>query len=157
MKRVILIVADSFGVGELPDAARYGDAGTSTIGSILRKEPNLYVPNLKRLGLFNIDGVEDSLRARNVPPMYNASPVPVPLGAYGKSREASKGKDSTTGHWEIAGLVTDVPFNTYDRFPDSFIQAFEERTGRKVICNAKASGTDIRNYYYWVYEVKNYG
>ncbi len=143
MKRVILIVTDSFGVGELPDAARYGDAGTSTIGSIVRKDPNLYVPNLRNLGLFNIEGVREGFRARNIPPMYNTSAVPVPLGSYGRCVEASKGKDSTTGHWEIAGLVTEVPFNTYDHFPEEFIRAFEERTGRKVICNAKASGTAI--------------
>jgi len=143
MKRVILIVADSFGVGALPDAALFGDEGTSTVGSIVRNEPNLYVPNMRKLGLFNIEGVEPSFRERNIPPMYNTSPIPVPLGSYGRLTEASKGKDSTTGHWEIAGLVTEIPFNTYDRFPDDFIRAFEERTGRRVICNAKASGTAI--------------
>ncbi|MBR5741124.1 MAG: phosphopentomutase, partial [Firmicutes bacterium] len=143
MKRVILIVTDSFGVGELPDAAEYGDAGTSTLGSILKKDPTLYVPNMRNLGLFNIDGVEESLRGKGVPPTAAARPVPVPVGSYGKCAEASKGKDSTTGHWEIAGLVTEVPFNTYDAFPEEFISAFEERTGRKVICNAKASGTAI--------------
>lgn len=143
MKRVIMIVTDSFGIGELPDAAQYGDAGASTIGSILKKNPMLYVPNMRNLGLFNIEGVQESLRAKGLPKMMHSAPVPVPLGAYGRCAEASKGKDSTTGHWEIAGLVTEVPFNTYEHFPESFIAAFEERTGRKVICNAKASGTAI--------------
>ncbi len=134
-KRVFLIVLDSFGVGELPDAADFGDKGSHTLRSCcLQKE--FHAPNLAKLGLFNIDGVGAG------------TPEAAPLAAFGKAGEASKGKDTTTGHWEIAGLVSKQPMPTYpDGFPPKVIEAFEQATGRKVLCNLPYSGTAvIRDY-----------
>ncbi|MBR3817352.1 MAG: phosphopentomutase [Clostridia bacterium] len=134
-KRVFLVVLDSVGIGELPDAKDYGDEGSNTLKSCMTvKECKL--PNLKRLGLFNIDGID-----------YGEKET-LPVGAYGRCAERSKGKDTTTGHWEICGLVSEKPFPTYpDGFPDEIISEFEKRTGRRVICNKPYSGTDvIRDY-----------
>jgi phosphopentomutase len=118
-KRVFLIVLDSFGAGELPDAADFGDSGSHTLRScFLQKEFD--VPNLTKLGLFDIDGVGVG------------TPAAAPLAAFGKAAERSKGKDTTTGHWEIAGLVSEQPMPTYpDGFPPEVIEAFEEATGRR--------------------------
>lgn len=131
-RRIILMVMDSLGCGELPDAGEYGDEGASTINHILDRYPDLYIPHLKKLGYGNIEGV-------------NVKAWSSPHGAYGRAAEASKGKDTTTGHWEMAGLVTEVPFRTFTDtgFPESFISAFEERIGTKVIGNYSASGTEI--------------
>ena len=130
IKRVILIVLDSLGVGELADAAAYGDSGSNTLGHIIREYPEFDIPNLRKLGFGNIDGVNMS--------------IDEPLGAYGKLRELSKGKDTITGHWEIAGLRTDVPFKTYpDGFPQEFIDKFQTAIGREVLGNCTASGTVI--------------
>ena len=134
-KRVFLLVLDSFGVGELPDAATFGDRGSHTLRScFLQKEFD--TPNLRKLGLFNIEGIDVG------------TPAAAPLAAYGKADEASKGKDTTTGHWEIAGLVSTQPMPTYpDGFPPEVIDAFEAATGRKVLCNLPYSGTAvIRDY-----------
>ena len=134
-KRVFLIVLDSFGVGELPDAADFGDKGSHTLRSCaLQKEFD--VPNLQKLGLFNLDGVGVG------------TPEAAPLGAFGKAGEASRGKDTTTGHWEIAGLVSKQPMPTYPNgFPPEVIDAFEAATGRKTLCNLPYSGTAvIRDY-----------
>lgn len=134
-KRVFLVVLDSVGIGELPDAAEYGDEGSNTLRSCMTvKECEL--PNLKRLGLFNIDGIDCGEKDTS------------PVGVYGRCKEKSKGKDTTTGHWEICGLVSQKPFPTYPKgFPDEVIGEFERRTGRKVICNKPYSGTDvIRDY-----------
>ncbi|MBR5827253.1 MAG: phosphopentomutase [Clostridia bacterium] len=134
-KRVFLVVLDSVGIGELPDASEYGDEGSNTLKSCMTvKECEL--PNLKRLGLFNIDGVGCGEKETS------------PIGVYGRCKERSKGKDTTTGHWEICGLVSEKPFPTYpDGFPDEVIGEFEKRTGRRVICNKPYSGTDvIRDY-----------
>ena len=133
--RVFLIVLDSFGVGELPDAADYGDAGSHTLRSCAaQKEFDL--PNMQALGLFNIDGVGVGC------------PANAPLGAFAKCTEQSKGKDTTTGHWEIAGLISHQAMPTYpDGFPPEIIAAFETQTGRKVLCNKPYSGTAvIRDY-----------
>ncbi len=134
-KRVFLVVLDSVGIGELPDAAQYGDEGSNTLKSCMTVN-ECTLPNLKRLGLFNIDGVDCGEKESSI------------IGAYGRCREKSKGKDTTTGHWEICGLVSHKPFPTYpDGFPDEIINEFEKRTGRKVICNKPYSGTDvIRDY-----------
>lgn len=135
IERVFLIVLDSFGVGELPDAADYGDAGSHTLRSCAaQKEFDL--PNMQALGLFNIDGVGVGC------------PANAPLGAFAKCTEQSKGKDTTTGHWEIAGLISHQAMPTYpDGFPPEIIAAFETRTGRKVLCNKPYSGTAvIRDY-----------
>ncbi len=132
-KRVFLLVMDSLGVGEAPDAADWGDAGSNTLGAI-RKHPDFDCPTLSSLGLFHISGVGGG--------------VGTPRGAYGRLRERSRGKDTTIGHWEIAGLVSEHPLPTYPHgFPPEVIHAFEERVGRRVLCNKPYSGTDvIRDY-----------
>ena len=133
MKRVTLIVTDSLGIGELPDAEKYGDKGANTLGHIMDYKPELVAPNLKKLGFFNIDGAADGKYA-----------VDSPIGAFAKLGEKSKGKDTITGHWEIAGLYTEVPFKTYpDGFPADFIKAFEEAIGTETLGNCTASGTVI--------------
>lgn len=135
IKRIFLIVLDSFGIGEMPDAIHYGDAGSNTLAAVERSD-KLYIPNLTRLGLFNIDGT--NLRKR----------VERPLAAAARLAELSAGKDTTTGHWEIAGVVTDTPFPTYPHgFPKEIINALEQRTGRRILCNQPYSGTKvIRDY-----------
>lgn len=130
-KRVFLIVLDSCGIGEMPDAAAFGDVGANTLRSCYNTE-KLNIPNLKRLGLFNIDGVDYAERCDE------------PQAAFMRLSEKSKGKDTTTGHWEIAGLVSQRPFPTFpDGFPDEVISRFEEATGRKVLCNKPYSGTKV--------------
>ncbi|MDR0850872.1 MAG: phosphopentomutase, partial [Clostridiales Family XIII bacterium] len=131
-RRVTLIVMDSLGVGALPDAVAYGDAGANTLGHIVTAYPKLNAPNLTKLGLFNIDGLE--LLGRKV----NHT-----VGAYGRLAEASKGKDTITGHWEIAGLLTEIPFQTFETFPEDFMRAFEQRIGVGTLGNYAASGTEI--------------
>lgn len=133
VKRVFLIVLDSVGIGELPDAANFGDEGSNTLGAI-RNHPDFYCPNLASLGLFNIEGVGGG--------------VPAPLASFARMREMSMGKDTTIGHWEIAGIVSPQPLPTYPSgFPAELIAEFEKRTGRKTICNLPYSGTDvIRDY-----------
>lgn len=135
MKRIFLIVLDSFGVGEAPDAAEYGDQGSNTLRACY-ESGFLQVPNLKRLGLFNIDGVACGAKEQ------------APIGAFGRCREISKGKDTTTGHWEIAGLPSQTAMPTYpDGFPAEIIQEYERLTGHRVLCNRPYSGTDvIRDY-----------
>ena len=131
IKRVFLIVLDSFGIGEMPDAALYGDEGSNTLKSCYIQD-SFNVPNMARLGLYNIDGVD--LEENTVKP----------IGAYGRMAEKSKGKDTTTGHWEIAGLISEKPFPTYpEGFPDEIILEFQKRTGRKVLCNKPYSGTKV--------------
>ena len=129
--RAIVIVCDSLGVGELPDAADFGDAGSNTLGHILEKEnPNL--PNLTRLGLLH------------TLPSISARPPVLPSAAYGRMKELSAGKDTTTGHWEMMGLVVEDPFRTYpDGFPVEIIREFERRIGRQTLGNKAASGTVI--------------
>ncbi len=131
MKRVFLIVLDSFGIGHMPDSAKYGDAGANTLASI-SKSKEFKINNLKKLGLFNIDGVSCCEK------------TDAPFAAFCRLKELSDGKDTTTGHWEIAGIVSSKPFPTYPNgFPDSLIKEFEKRTGRKVICNKTYSGTKV--------------
>ena len=136
MKRVFIIVLDSFGIGEMPDAADFGDAGSNTLKSI-SKSKNFSVPNLLNLGLGNIDGVDFLHRSEK------------PTGAYARLSERSKGKDTTTGHWEIAGIVSETPMPTYpDGFPDEVISEFCRATGKeKVLCNLPYSGTKVINDY----------
>ncbi|MCS5694751.1 phosphopentomutase [Desulfofundulus thermocisternus] len=132
INRLTLIVLDSVGIGELPDAERYGDRGSNTLANTARAVGGLNLPNLGRLGLGNILAIE------GVPP------VEQPLGAYGRMAEASAGKDTTTGHWEIAGLLLERPFPVYPHgFPPEIIESFEKRIGRPVLGNRAASGTAI--------------
>jgi len=129
--RVFLIVLDSVGVGELPDAASYGDQGSNTLGNISRHR-SLHLPSLQVLGLGNI------IPINGVPPAQH------PGAAFGRMAEASPGKDSVTGHWEIAGLVLDRPFPTFPHaFPGELIAEFEARIGRRTLGNEVASGTEI--------------
>ncbi|HOH69048.1 MAG TPA: phosphopentomutase [Sedimentibacter sp.] len=132
MRKVVLIVLDSVGAGELPDAADYGDEGSNTLKNIYRHAENFSLPNLEKLGILNIDGFEDLKSSDSY------------LGSVAKCGQKSKGKDTTTGHWEISGLVLEKPFPTYpEGFPKTLILEFEKRTGRKVIGNYPASGTEI--------------
>lgn len=131
MSRIALIVLDSCGVGELPDAAEFGDAGTNTIRHVDEYVGGMTIPNLKNLGLFNIDDT-------------GLKPIGDPIGCFGKSRERGKAKDTTNGHFEIAGLVVETPFKVFgDEFPPRIISELEKRIGTKVIGNYPASGTEI--------------
>jgi len=132
IKRAVLIVLDSVGAGELPDAADYGDEGSNTLKNIYKHAQNFSLSHLESLGILNIDGFED-LKS----PEYFS-------GSVAKCSQQSKGKDTTTGHWEISGLILDKPFPTYpDGFPEELISKFEKKIGRKVIGNYAASGTEI--------------
>lgn len=130
-KRIFLIVLDSVGIGEMPDAAEYGDSGSNTLRACVRTG-KLHVPHLERIGLFHIEGVE------------GADSLPASGGSYARLAESSKGKDTTTGHWEIAGLVSRLAMPTYpDGFPEEVLQEFSRRTGRAVLCNRPYSGTKV--------------
>ena len=135
MKRVFLIVLDSVGIGEMPDAADYGDAGSNTIKAA-STSPYFSMPNMRKLGFFNIDGVEIGEKEA------------APTGAVARMTEVSKGKDTTIGHWEIAGVISPKPLPTYrNGFPQEIIEDFSKKTGRGVLCNKPYSGTDvIRDY-----------
>ena len=137
MKRVFLIVLDSFGIGEAPDAKDFGDEGSNTLLAVSK---SLYfdLPNLEKLGLFAVDGAEiDGDRQSTVP-----------IGTYGRMTEQSKGKDTTIGHWEIAGIISEKPLPVYPKgFPEEVTAVFEQETGRKILCNRPYSGTEvIRDY-----------
>ncbi len=135
-KRVFLIVLDSLGIGELPDASDFGDVGSHTLRTI-SKSRYFKDRNMKNLGLGCIDGQE------------YIGKVEFPLGAYARMAEKSKGKDTTIGHWEIAGLISDVPFPTYpDGFPEEILDEFSEKCGRGILCNKPYSGTEV---------IKDYG
>jgi len=130
-RRVIWIVLDSVGIGEMPDAAAYGDAGSDTLGNIARLRP-MRIPNMCRLGLGNIK------------PLAGLPPDPAPLAAFGRCALASPGKDTTTGHWEMAGIHLAKPFPLFPHgFPPDIMREFEKRTGRSAIGNSAASGTEI--------------
>lgn len=135
MKRAIIIVLDSVGIGELPDAADFGDAGSNTLVNIKKARPETSLPNMAALGLGNIQGEDIHLLGK----------VDAPKGCFCKMGEKSIGKDTTTGHWEIAGIVTAKPFPTYTEtgFPKDVMDAFEEAIGTKTLGNYSASGTVI--------------
>ena len=136
IERVTLIVLDSAGVGALPDAKEFGDEGTNTLGNIALATGGLNLENMEKLGLGNITEI------------LGVDKTETACGAYGKALEISKGKDTTTGHWEIAGIVQEKSFPTYaNGFPKETIEAFEKATGRKVICNLPYSGTDVLDVY----------
>ena len=136
-KRVFLIVLDSVGIGEMPDSADYGDAGSNTMRSAAGSAA-FSMPNMERYGLFELEGIQD-LKKSDV----------IPQGAVLRIAEASKGKDTTIGHWEIAGIESEQPLPTFPNgFPERLLKAFEEKTGRKVICNKPYSGTEV---------IKDYG
>ncbi|GAM13444.1 phosphopentomutase [Mesobacillus selenatarsenatis] len=131
-KRVFLVVMDSVGIGEAPDAEKFGDKGSHTLGHIGEKMNGLNMPNMGKLGLSNIEEIK------------GIAPAEKPMAFYTKMEEASNGKDTMTGHWEIMGLNIQTPFQVFpDGFPDELISELESRTGRKVIGNKPASGTEI--------------
>jgi phosphopentomutase len=133
INRVVLIVLDSAGIGELPDAHLFNDEGSNTVGNIYKSIKGFELPNLERLGLLNIEGLKD-LNINNYKP----------LASYGRAAEKSMGKDTTTGHWEMSGIILPQAFPTYSNgFPEEVIKEFEIKTGRKVIGNCVASGTEI--------------
>ena len=135
MKRVFLIVLDSFGIGAMPDSEKFGDVNVNTLAACASC-PELHIPNMVAAGLGNIDGVSCLPKAD------------APVGAFARLREKSMGKDTTIGHWEIAGVVSPEPLPTYlEGFPEEVLKAFEEATGRGCLCNLPYSGTDvIRDY-----------
>ncbi|MBO4554608.1 MAG: phosphopentomutase [Clostridia bacterium] len=134
MKRLFIIVLDSMGIGEMPDAYLWHDEGSNTLGAI-RNDSHFDCPNLKKLGLFNIDTVGGGIER--------------PAASYARLTEKSMGKDTTIGHWEIAGLVSPKPLPTYPNgFPKEIIEEFERQTGRKTLCNLPYSGTEV---------IKDYG
>src|SRR5262245_3763001 len=128
--RVVLIVLDSVGIGAMPDAADYGDAGADTLGHTLASR-DAHIPNLRQMGLANVTPLP-------------VGPVDHPTGAFGKAATSSRGKDTTTGHWEMGGIITANPFPTYPHgFPPRVIEPFERAIGRRVLGNKPASGTEI--------------
>lgn len=132
ISRVIWIVIDSVGIGELPDAHLYGDQGSNTLGNIYKNIENFSLSYLESMGLGNIQG------DHGIPPAQK------PIAAYGKANEKSPGKDTTTGHWEMAGIILEKPFPTFpEGFPKKVIKEFEEKIGRKTLGNFAASGTEI--------------
>lgn len=134
-QRVFLIVLDSFGIGNAPDAADFGDEGANTLHTITQS-PEYDTPNMNKLGLSRIDGIDYLEKVENV------------IGSYGRLQEASRGKDTTIGHWEIAGIISPQVLPTYPNgFPKELLDEFSKRTGRGVLCNLPYSGTDvIRDY-----------
>ncbi|MDD6811259.1 MAG: phosphopentomutase [Lachnospiraceae bacterium] len=136
MKRIFLIVLDSFGIGEMEDAAEYGDKGTNTLRSV-SSSAYFHMPNMGKMGLFNLDGVNSGEK------------VEQPTARIARMKEASKGKDTTIGHWEIAGIISKKPLPTYPNgFPEEVLDAFSRMTGRGVLCNLPYSGTEV---------IKDYG
>lgn len=136
-RRVFLVVLDSVGIGAMPDAHLYGDEGSNTLAAAAKAE-GFSMPNMERLGLFDIEGVKELKKGNGKP-----------QGAFGRMKEASKGKDTTIGHWEIAGVISGRPLPTFpDGFPKELLDEFSERTGRKVLCNKPYSGTEV---------IKDYG
>ena len=135
MKRAIIIVLDSLGIGELPDAQAYGDEGSNTLGNIskaMKQQPWFRLKNMEDIGLGYMDGVDYMGKPQNI------------TGAVGRLRELSRGKDTTTGHWEMAGIILDHPFPTYpEGFPPEVMEPFEKAIGRKTLGNCPASGTEI--------------
>lgn len=142
MKRVFVIVLDSMGIGYEPDADKFGDVGANTLKSI-RNHEKFNCPNLRDLGLFNIDGVDDKDATNSMKSVAN------PKASYARLQELSNGKDTTIGHWEISGIVSKDPLPTYPNgFPEELIEKFEKLTGKRVLCNKPYSGTEV---------IKDYG
>jgi phosphopentomutase len=129
--RALVVVLDSVGVGHAPDAGKYGDEGANTLGHIFDAIPDLSLPNLARLGLNELIGRADPKKKKR----YAAS--------FGKMQERSAGKDTTTGHWELAGLVTKEPFSVFEKFPDALVRTIEEKAGVRFIGNYARSGTTV--------------
>lgn len=132
-KRIFTVVLDSLGIGAMPDSEKYGDVGVDTLGHIAENRENFRIPNLQKLGVANLKS------------LYGIEPVKDPMACYMRLQERSCGKDTMTGHWEMMGLHVTTPFKTFTDhgFPDELIQELEKRTGKKIIGNKSASGTEI--------------
>lgn len=132
-KRIFVVVLDSLGIGAVEDSPEYGDVGVDTLGHIAQRVPGLQIPNLKKLGMVNLH------------PLEGMEPAEHPMGRYMRLKERSRGKDTMTGHWEMMGLLVTTPFQTFTShgFPKELIDELEKRTGRKIIGNKSASGTEI--------------
>ena len=136
MSRVVWMIIDSVGIGALPDSEKFGDTDVNTLGNIVKVHNDIKIPNMIKLGIGNIDGVGFIDNIEN------------PIGAYGKCAEVSQGKDTTTGHWEMTGVLVETPFKTFENgFAKEIIDEFEQKTGRKVVGNKPASGTAILDEY----------
>ena len=132
--RLFLVVLDSFGIGEMPDAYKWNDEGSNTLGAV-RNHPAFNCPTMEKLGLFHIDGVSDPSELAG---------KPTPIAAYARMTESSGGKDTTIGHWEISGIISPDPLPTYpEGFPQEVLEEFIRRTGYGVLCNKPYSGTDV--------------
>ena len=132
--RVFLIVLDSFGIGEMPDSNKWNDQGSNTLGAV-RNHPAFDCPTMEKLGLFHIEGVSNPA---------DIADMPTPIAAYARMTEASNGKDTTIGHWEISGIISPRPLPTYpEGFPQEVLDEFTRRTGYGVLCNQPYSGTDV--------------
>ena len=148
MKRVFLIVLDSFGIGAMEDAASYGDINVNTLRSV-SSSPFFQMPHMEKLGLFQIDGVKENPMVQGSTGAGSGRQGEGHSGVIARMAERSRGKDTTIGHWEIAGIISPDPLPVYpDGFPKEVIKEFEEKTGRKVICNKPYSGTEV---------IKDYG
>lgn len=134
--RVIWMIIDSVGIGEMPDSKDFGDIGVNTLGNIVKSYKDIKIPNLINLGIANIDKIDFLDSIEN------------PIGCFGRCLEVSNGKDTTTGHWEMTGVLVKKPFKTFENgFPKDIIEEFERRTNRKVVGNKPASGTEILDEY----------
>ncbi len=134
--RVIWMIIDSVGIGEMPDSKDFGDIGVNTLGNIVKSYKDIKIPNLINLGIANIDKIDFLDSIEN------------PIGCFGRCLEVSNGKDTTTGHWEMTGVLVKKPFKTFENgFPKDIIEEFEKRTNRKVVGNKPASGTEILDEY----------
>ena len=134
--RVIWMIIDSVGIGEMPDSKDFGDVGVNTLGNIVKSYKDIKIPNLINLGIANIDKIDFLDNIEN------------PIGCFGRCLEVSNGKDTTTGHWEMTGVLVKKPFKTFENgFPKDIIEEFERRTNRKVVGNKPASGTEILDEY----------
>ena len=144
-KRVFLVVLDSFGIGLAPDAKNFNDEGSNTLAAVCSYSNEAF-PNLAKMGLFDIDGHDDK-RIKDF--ILAQEDMPAPIGSYGRIRELSNGKDSTIGHWEMAGVLSSSPLPTYpDGFPEEILAELKEKTGRDILCNKPYSGTEV---------IKDYG
>ena len=132
-RRIFTVVLDSLGVGQAPDSPQYGDVGVDTLGHISEKMESFHIPNLQKLGIANLH------------PLKQVAPTEHPMARFAKLQEKSLGKDTMTGHWEMMGLYITQPFKTFTDtgFPPELIEELEKRTGRKIIGNKSASGTEI--------------
>lgn len=142
IERVFLIILDSFGIGEMPDAPFYGDEGSDTLHAVVKSD-KFRAETLGKLGLFRTEGVRGWAASEKKTEKFALGKT-LPLASYARMKEKSRGKDTTTGHWELAGVLLETPFPTYPRgFPEEILGPFERETGRGILCNLPYSGTKV--------------